>query len=189
MKAFQRKHRNLRFLQQTLQILEKNMLSIITKVKVRCLHIPLIFLIFSMLTACTSVSMMAPYDTKTDQRVETFIKSVNSLLFQLEELDAKEPECSYAQHADSYRDLKVQLQIMDMHEQAKPNNTQTQKQIKKLRERLSSFITDHKRTCQPAAVVNIVQLQINAMLGHILKLERSKNGDKPRNFFVIGQKK
>lgn len=157
--------------------------------KARFLHIPLTILLFSLLSACTSVSMTAPYDAKTDQRVEAFSKSVNSLLFQLEDLDAKEPECGYAKHTGAYRDLKVQLQIMDMHEQAKPKNEPTQKQVKKLQELLELHITRHKGSCQPAVVVNITQRQINATLGHMLKLERSKNGDKPRNFFVIGQKK
>ncbi|MGB1008963.1 MAG: hypothetical protein ACPGVP_04535 [Thiolinea sp.] len=163
------------------------MLSITTKGRSKGIFIPLIILCFTLLSGCT-VTMMSPYDNKTDLRIETFGKTVNSLMFHLEELDAKQPECRYENHVDTYRDLKVQLQTMDMHEQAKPNNTITQQQIATLQERLNSFITDHKRICQPAVAVSIAQKQINMMLGHILKLERNKRGVRKHKLLIPGKK-
>lgn len=128
---------------------------------------------FTLLSGC-AVSMMSQYDEKTDERIEKFGESANTLLFQLEEQDAQEPECSYDNHTDSYRDLRVQLKTIRMHEQAKPKNTQTQKQVEALQERVDQLITIHKKKCLPAAFIGITQNQINDMLGHMLKLERSK---------------
>nr|CAA6824047.1 MAG: Unknown protein [uncultured Thiotrichaceae bacterium] len=124
-------------------------------------------------SGCT-VSLMSQYDEKTDERIELFGESANDLLFQLEELNAQKPECSYKNHTDSYRSLKVQLQTIQMHEQAKPKNTHTQKQVEALQNRVDQLITIHKKKCLPAAFISITQSQINDMLGHILKLERSK---------------
>ncbi len=151
-------------------------------------HIPLFILCFSLLGGCTSVTLMSSYDEKTEQRVDQFSKSMNQLLVQLEDIDATAPQCAYAQHASTYQDLKVQLRIMHMHEQAKANNTPTHKQVASLQKRLQLLIDDHKRICQPAVAINIAQRQINSMLGNILKLEHNKRGAKPNNLFFAGAK-
>ena len=153
------------------------MLSITRSGRRRIMRLSLMILCFGLLSACT-VSLVAPYDQKTDQRLDIFSRSANTLLYQLEEQNAKQPVCRYENHAGAYRSLKVQLQTMTMHEQAKPDNTQTQDQISALQQRLDLFITDHKRVCPPAVAVQVAQKQINQMLGHILKLERSKRRDK-----------
>ena len=153
------------------------MLSTTRKDQHKGLPLLLIILCFSLSSSC-AVNMMSDYDSKTDERIESFSHTFNDLLYQLEEQNGKQPECGYENHADAYRNLKVQLQTMDMHEQAKPKNTQTQQQVTALQQRLNLFITDHKRVCPPVGAVMVAQKQVNQMLGHILKLERTKHRSK-----------
>ena len=164
------------------------MLSITQTGWLRSWCVPLMILCWSLLSGCTNVTMMSQYDEKTEQRIDQFSKNANQLLVRLEDIDAEKPECSYENHASAYQDLKVQLRIMHMHEQAKANNTKTQKQVESLQKRLQLLIKDHKRICQPAGAVHIAQQQINMMLGNILKLEHNKNGAKPNNLFFVGKK-
>jgi hypothetical protein len=132
-----------------------------------------LIVMLNLVSGC-AVSMMSPYDEETNNRIGMLTDSTNHLLFHLEDLDAKKPDCEYENHAEQYRDIKVQLKSFQMYELAKPKNVQTLKQVEALQERISQLVTMHKKQCLPAAAVRVTQHQINSMLGHMIKLESSK---------------
>ena len=137
------------------------------------LKITSVILIYSLLSGC-AVNMMSPHDEETISRIGMLTDASNDLLFHLEDIGTEKPDCEYAQHADQYRDIKVQLKSFQMYEMTKPKNVHTQKQVEALQERINQLVTMHKKQCLPPAVVRITQNQINDMLGHMTKLESSK---------------
>lgn len=129
--------------------------------------------LFSFSSGCT-VTMMTPQDSETKDRIGMITESANELLFELEDVAAEKPECEYEHHTERYRYLKVQLKSFQIYEMAKAKNVQTVKQVEALQERVNQLVDMHKKQCLPAPVVKVTQNQINDMLGHMLKLEKSK---------------
>ena len=141
---------------------------------------PLLLLLFA-LSGC-SVHMVSDYESRTETSVSNIRTQLTRLFFELEAQVEKPEECTYQNHADQYKQVWVDLDLMTMRERAKSKNKTTSKQVSVLDEALKKLQKKHQRACLNRVEVALLNKSLTGMLDSILRFELAKLRGAPKPY-------
>ena len=125
------------------------------------------------LSGCT-VQLVSDYDSRTEKSVLSIRSQLTRLFFELEEQVKKEPDCSYENHSEQYKQLRVDMDLVAMRERAKKNNKTTLGLIKKLDKGLKMLQETHKKGCLNRLQIKFINQPLSGILDSILRFEEAK---------------
>lgn len=135
-------------------------------------------------SGCT-VKLIADYDKKTDEAVTALQRKISTFLIDVES-KLGTSQADYSNSTETYKELRVDVQAIELRVNALPKNDITQEQIKKLKDNLALLEQLHKKGFAEdlegkRAVLTTVQEDFDTALAAILKLELAKRrGEDPK---------
>lgn len=130
----------------------------------------LLLLAFALVTGCTHVQLISPYDETTDRMVTALHQSTSEVL---DELEAA-PTPGYAAMSKRYAGLKRELRTVQLRNEARPKNRLTIEQLQSLKANLDLLEKTHKDGQLVQVMVQPMRDAIYQTFRAILTLELAK---------------
>lgn len=127
-------------------------------------------LAFVLVTGCTKVQLISPYDETTDRMVTALHQSTSEVL---DELEAA-PTPGYAAMSKRYAGLKRELRAMQLRNEARPKNKLTIAQLQELKINLDKLEKTHKDGLMAAVMVQPMRDAFDRTFRALLTLELVK---------------
>lgn len=126
-----------------------------------------------LLSAC-AVKMVSDYDSRTEASVSTLRTQLTSLFFELAEERDEQSLCSYENHSDQYKAMRVELDVMAMRERSKAKNDKTIDMVEVFDTALKKLQKTHQRGCLKQFQIDQINQTLSKMLDSILRVEVAK---------------
>lgn len=128
-----------------------------------------LLLAFALVTGCTHVQLISPYDETTDRMVTALHKATSEVL---DELEAATP--GYATMSKRYAGLKSDLRAVQLRNEARPKNKLTIAQLQELKANLDKLEKAHKDGLMAPVMVRPMRDAFDQTFRAILTLELAK---------------
>lgn len=120
-----------------------------------------------------AVNFIADYDPQTDRAISSLQRKLEDFFLTLDRQLGSDA-VNFGNHADFYREVRVDISALQLRVAATPNNDLAQRQASLLERNIELLEQVHREGIASMEVVQAIRDDFNTALGNMLRLELAK---------------